>query len=110
MRLVNLTPHAISLSLLNGEIVTLPSEGNARISTSPGESSYLEGIPVPLVGPSVFGPVMGLPEPQEGVIYVTSMLVAQRVLRPDVVSPDTGPTALRVDGQIVAVRNLVRWV
>lgn len=43
-------------------------------------------------------------------IYVVSALVASRCAgRPDVYSPDTGPTAIRDDeGRIVAVRGLVR--
>jgi len=36
-------------------------------------------------------------------------LVAQHVRRPDVLAPDTGPTAIREGGQIVAVTRLQRF-
>jgi hypothetical protein len=57
-----------------------------------------------------FGQIENLPEPTDGVIYITSSLVAQAAQRVDVVSPDTGPTAIRENGQIVAVRGLQAFV
>jgi hypothetical protein len=60
---------------------------------------------VPLVRQE-FGEIENLPDSVDGVIYVTSTLVAQRAKRPDVVSPDTGPKAIRENGQVVAVRAL----
>ena len=70
----------------------------------------VESCTVSFNRPVLYGEVEGLPEPQPGVLYIVSMLVAQRVMRADVVSPDSGPTAIRENGQIVAVRALNRHV
>lgn len=106
MNIVNLTPHSISLADEAGNIVDTfaPSGKVVRMATSQevvGEA--VAGVPLRR---TVFGEVSGLPEPQEGVLYLVSSLIAQRVQRADVVSPDTGPTAVRKDGQVVAVRAL----
>ena len=50
-----------------------------------------------------------LPAPVAGVVYVVSALVADRARRSDVVSPDTGPSAIRDGGQIVAVTGFTVW-
>lgn len=109
--LINLTPHTINLCNKEGEVVmSIPSSGNARVSVKPGQASYFDGVPVPVFSPSVYGEVQDLPDPVEGIIYIVSMMVAQRCPnRVDVVGPDSGPTAVRKDGQIVGVRGLVRY-
>jgi hypothetical protein len=55
------------------------------------------------------GQVSGLPEAQPDTIYIVSgmVLAAMNGSRPDVVAPDTGPDAIRENGQIVAVRGFV---
>ena len=101
---INLTPHEIRVRLTNGEEFKFaPSGQAARVSVTSEKVAEPEGIPVLR---QVFGAVQGLPEPEEGVIYITSTLVAQVAKRVDVVSPDTGPTAIREAGQVVAVRGL----
>ena len=109
MKLVNLTPHAISLANEAGEIVTtIPPSGTiARVATVSAKLDEIDGVPVNLQS---FGEVSGIPEPEEGVRYITSTLVAQAARRPDVLAPDTGPTAVRKDGQVVAVRAFVAFV
>jgi hypothetical protein len=69
---------------------------------------------VPVVS-TEFGEVKNLPDSQDGVIYVTSIIVVQAVrgLRDDVVAPDTGPSAVRFadgpsKGQIKGVRRFTR--
>jgi hypothetical protein len=59
---------------------------------------------------AVFGPVQNLPDPQPGVIYIVSALVAQAAKRADVVSPATGHPLARRDqnGQIISVPGFVR--
>jgi hypothetical protein len=101
---VNLTPHAISVADSEGNVVmTLPPSGHvARVATSQEVVWELVGRPVTR---TVFGEVTGIPEPVEGTVYLVSTLVAQAARRSDVVSPDTGPTAVRKDGQVVAVRG-----
>lgn len=56
-----------------------------------------------------FGEVSGLPAPKEGTVYIVSALVlGQCKDRSDVVAPDTGPDAVRENGQIRAVRGFVQ--
>ena len=118
-RLVNLTPHAICLQTSTGERVTLPPPPKgeeARVSTSPGPALAGYDCLVPVHGPSVYGPVEGLPAPMDATIYVVSLMVAARCPeRADVVAPGTGPLdgAIRhpdgpQKGQIAAVTRLVR--
>jgi hypothetical protein len=101
---INLTPHAISVANSEGGVVmTLPPSGNvARVATS--QEVVWELVERPVTR-TVFGEVTGIPAPAEGIVYLVSTLVAQAARRPDVVSPDTGPTAVRKDGQVVAVRG-----
>jgi hypothetical protein len=52
------------------------------------------------------------PSPQPGVYYLVSSRVASHPAlrgRQDVLSPDTGPTAFRQNGQIIAVTRLARF-
>ena len=128
MRIVNLTPHAINLIVNSRKAVqcqntgeeifeeaetltTLPSEGVARVSTNRRAiwPAALTGSGIRVTA-QTFGAVEGLPEPQEGVVYVVSAMVltALNNSRPDVFAPDTGPDAVRENGQIVAVRGLVQ--
>jgi len=106
---VNLTPHAISLANEAGEIIaTFPPSGEvARLTTDSVEVGSLLGAPIKK---TVYGEVSGVPDPQEGVVYLVSALVAQATKREDVVAPDTGPSAVRnADGQVVAVRGFITF-
>lgn len=100
---VNLTPHDIRVENCNTEIVTFPSQGVARLATK--QSSTLVGEFS--FSRTEYGAIEGLPEPIDGTIYIASMLVAQAAKRSDVVSPDSGPTAQRKDGQIEFVRGFI---
>ena len=96
--IINLTPHIVRLN--SGEEFP-PSGTVARVS-----SSYKE------VDPGMyrveFGEVVGLPEPQEGTLYIVSGLVAAATERKDVVSPATGhPEAVRKEGQIYSVPGFI---
>ena len=54
--------------------------------------------------------VQNLPEPEDGIVYIVSALVAAAChARKDVVSPATGhPNAVRKDGQVYSVPGFVR--
>lgn len=109
MKLINLTPHEI---VINNK--ALPASGQiARVKVEQVEVSTLtlDGHVLPVVVNS-YGEVEGLPAPQDGVGYIVSGLVlqaleAQGIYRGDVYAPDTGPTAIRENGQIKAVTRLV---
>lgn len=99
---VNLTPHEIVVRVGDKEIRIKPSGNIARCEVKQREWAYANGIPVVK---TEYGEITGLPQKTGNHIYITSSLVASRVPeREDVVSPDTGPTAIRNEaGQIIAV-------
>ncbi len=106
MKIVNLTPHDINIIGEIGEVVqTFPASGElARCSVSREQVDAINSVPV---NRTVFGEVTGLPEQQEGVVYVVSALVAQAVDgRDDVVIPDD---AVRDEqGRIVGCRAFAK--
>ena len=108
VRFVNLTPHEIVVRREDGSALMVASSGLAARCTASSEVvGEIDGVKVVR---STFGPVEGLPEPQDGTIYIVSSMVAQQVPgRDDVVAPDTGPTAIREAGQVVAVKRFQRF-
>ena len=94
MEIINLTPHTIVVAAdFNSSRVEFPSEGIARVSSTATKVDTVNGIEVVT---TTYGEVEGLPEPQEGVVYLVSMVVGQVPaikLRPDVLCPDTSPVA-----------------
>ena len=76
---VNLTPHEIRVigAGPNGADVIIPASGEvARCESSRTVMGYVNNIPV---NRTVMGEVQGLPEAVEGVIYITSKIVAEAV-------------------------------
>ena len=112
LRIVNCTPHAITLR--GAEDVTIPPSGMvARVFSTPGVLESIPGCPVPVAGAQTFGEVVGLPDRTPDTLVIVSgvVLAALRGSRPDVVGPGTGPNdgAVRDDqGRVVAVTRLVR--
>lgn len=107
MNIINLTPHNIVIALDNEHITLPPTAPPARCAIRSERIGEINGIPVVS---SVFGDVENLPSPQPDTVYVVSTVIAQRVARADVLSPDTGPTAIRENGQVIAVRALQSFV
>lgn len=108
---INLTPHTINVwedigTLGGGRVVSIFSRGVARCATVRQALPDVAGVRLVR---QAFGAVENLPEPVEGVVYVVSALVLSALggSRPDVVAPDTGPDAIRENGQVVAVRGFV---
>lgn len=102
-KLVNLTPHAIKL---NDGTEVPPSGTVARIASSYSEFNSDR------VAEVVFGEPVGLPEPEEGTLFIVSGLLASALkgVRSDLVSPATGhPAAVRDEsGRIQSVPGFVR--
>ena len=101
MTLINLTPHEIVL-LVQGTRTSWPPEGGIlpRVATT---TTLVEGFGLPCVH-TVMGEVESLPEPIPGTVFIVSTMVAQAAThRADLVSPDTGPTAIRENGQVKGV-------
>ena len=106
MEIVNLTPHAIAVELSDGRRIFAPSGSIARVDSKSAVIGNFDGVPV---SRATLGAVTGLPPAADGVVYLVSAMVAQAAQRADVVSPDTGPTAIRENGQVVAVRGFTAW-
>lgn len=106
VRLVNLTPHSITVVGDSGEtILTIPSAGVARCSVKKERVATIgindHNIPVSWV---TFGEVVDLPEPQDGTIYIVSRAVAEaRRDRDDLLVPDD--LVRDEEGRIVGCRG-----
>lgn len=110
--IVNLTGHKLRLTDGRG-IVVIPADGRARVVSQSETAGYVDvdGLSHPLVITKLHtSEVVGLPEPQPGVLYVVSGLVASQVPgRDDVVAPgqiDRDP----VNGRVVGCRGFVKSV
>src|SRR5690606_18546828 len=104
MRIVNLTPHPVTLVTANGdEVVIQPEETPVRIPTTATPAGEVNGIPV--VEERLGDADSVLPAPQPGVVYVVSRPVAERANRPDLVVPTQ---VERINGRPVRARALAR--
>ena len=104
MELINLTPHSIVVEGLG----TFESQGIARVSSTQNVIGSINGIGLV---ETVLGDVVGLPEMEEGKMYIVSGMVLSALngARIDVVAPDTGNTAIRNEkGQIIAVTRFTK--
>lgn len=112
MELINKTPHVINLVCEDGTKIGLdPVLPTPRVSSSSVKTaSYIvtdsDGNEHEVMREApVFGEVIDLPEPQEGVIYIVSMLVAARAVgRNDLVSP--GRQLRNEAGQVIGCAGL----
>lgn len=110
--MMNLTPHTINVvDGVDGETLhaIAPSGQVARVAATPviqGTLGLPGGVVVPVTSTS-YGDVEGIP-PVGGEKFLVSSLVLDRLgpeYRGQAFAPDTGPTALRKDGQVIAVRQ-----
>lgn len=114
--MVNLTAHPINLILGQNSAITIkPSGTRARIETCTIEESkeieVTEGIVIniPIKGYNDNN-IVGLPDPEEGTIYIVSFAVARQARRPDVISPMTDDSALRdAEGNVVGVKYFQKF-
>ena len=105
MPIVNLTDLTIRLADENDEVYKTFEPGDGSITVrSRGEEDEVDGAPIEVT--YVTG-VEGLPEPEDGTYYLVPQPVAYVLNRPDLLMPDTGPSAIREeDGKVYAVRRL----
>ena len=107
---VNLTPHDIVVQRDDGVRVTFAATGKvARVAVTREDVKSRTGYRITR---QIFGQVEGLPcgpDVDRDAIYIVSALVLSALGKDcyGVVAPDTGPDAIRVNGQIVAVRGFV---
>jgi len=104
MRFVNLTPHAINVMHDSGHVVTIQPDGTvARVSMAGMHVANIGGFDISRQSP---GPVVGLPAPTDGVMWIVSAMVRTACPdRLDVVSP--GDLVRNDAGVIVGCRNFV---
>jgi hypothetical protein len=104
MRIVNLTPHPVNL-LVDGAMVEVSSTGLARCSVTIEELSQVAGIRIVR---TLYGQVQGLPEPEEGTIYIVSALVLAALAgsRDDVFAP--ADYIRNEAGQVVGAKALTK--
>jgi len=108
-KMINLTKHPISLIGKAGITEIPPSGKIARIKFKKKSLRLVEGLPVPVNPLSEPEFIEGLPDPQEGTVYLVSRLVITHIRsRPDVFAPDTswGSTVRNNFGDIVGVTRL----
>jgi len=115
MKLINLTPHEITLYDREGKkvLARIPSSGEARVKVEQELVGwvFLEGnLKIPVYA-SMFGEVIGLPdpEPETETIFIVSFPVLQAMAgkRQDLVSPDTTPNGVVRDpnGKVLGVKS-----
>jgi len=110
VKFVNLTPHEVVV-FDSGQNIILkipPSGQTARVSVTSMVIGEINGIPVRR---TIYGDVIGLPEPRDNTFYVVSTLVLlalkeKGIVRGDVVAPDTSIDSVVRDseGRIIGVR------
>ena len=99
MQFINLTTHDLTIVLENGDDLVLPASGEvARVTFSTQQVDEVDGIPI---YKTIYEPeVIGLPEPQDGTIFIVSSLAAQTAKRHDVLAPTK--LIRDNDGQVIA--------
>lgn len=115
MRIVNLTPHQVAISMPNGTVVQYPPAGVvARVEVKQEKIEFINAAgepshPFPIVSNTFSEEIVNLPPPEEGTWFIVSGLVRTALgdTREDVLAPDTGATAIRENGQVVAVTRMV---
>ena len=103
---INLCKHSVA-GLVNGEVMTFPAVVNgkdANVSVKTVNKGTLGGFA--LVG-TEFGEVKNLPEPIENTVFIVNGMVFERCSeRKDIIAPDSGPSAIRENGQ---VKHVIQW-
>jgi len=107
--LINLTPHAITLRTETGDVIIPPSGQVARVSTVTIDTGLMiNGVKVIR---NSYGDVQGIPVDHNGIplpcIVSGMVLAALPSGTPNVYAPATGATAIRENGQVIAVTELV---
>jgi hypothetical protein len=108
VKLVNLTPHPVTIRVGEVELTVPPSGKIARVKEeviTVGEVE-VEGVKIPLRVKRLAEEVENLPPPEEGKVYIASFLAAQAAWaagRKDVVA--TGDPVRDEQGRIVAISS-----
>jgi hypothetical protein len=90
LTIVNLCgDHLIRIKTLDDRIIESEYAGEcARVNFKQVQVGTIDGVPI---FKNMGGKVSGLPQPQDGTVYVVSRLLAEYVKRPDVCCPNSSP-------------------
>lgn len=108
---LNLTPHPLYVKAQDGEYVIIPPSGDvARVvyDRFPPEQVRIDGYEVSVAVAGAPREIVGLPEPEEGVILIVAKAVADAAPahRGDLMSP--GKLIRDEDGNVVGCDGLTR--
>ena len=108
MKLVNLTPHSVTL-IGNERTLTVPPSGTvARCATDRRvvDTIVVDGVVIPVTA-TTMGDIEGLPPAEPGTLLIVSRVVAEAAReRTDLVIPDD--TVRDEQGRIIGCRALAR--
>ena len=111
-RIINLTGNDITIVGNYRQVVAMipRSKNPATIHFEREVIRMVNGkIPLVKIPPELIW-IEGVPDPEPGVIYVVSSIIAHHLKRPDVVSPDTAPGgAVKSNGRLIGVRGFQSW-
>lgn len=106
-KLRNLTPHPIRIADQDGNIVReLPSEGVLRLGSSRRLIDVVDGIPIQS---SSFSIPEDIERPGKDEYFIVSAPAAAAIKDPRYIAPDTGYTAIKEGGRVVAVRGFLSF-
>jgi hypothetical protein len=102
-KFINLTPHTLNIVKADGSIMDIPPDGKiARVASSSTVVATINDINI---SQQTFGDVIDLPDAQDGVVFIVSRMVKDRVAhRSDVLVP--GAPVRDADGKIVGANGL----
>jgi len=106
VKIINATPHDITVITEKGTTVYPRSGIIARVETTQTLAVEINGIPL---FQQEFGKVEGLPEPEFRVMYIVSGMVLQasKGVRDDLIAPNTAKAVRNDKGEIIGVPSFV---
>ena len=105
MPIINLTNVTVRLADADDEVYATfePDDRSVEIKAS-GDEEEIDGVPIEITRVTGFD---GLPDEEDGTFFIVPQPVAYTSNRPDFVTPDTGPSAIRdEEGEVYACRRL----
>ena len=103
MNVINLTPRNIRIKWDDNIVRNYPPSGRvARVAIQDRITGELDGIPVRY---GEMGGITGLPEQEEGTVFIVSSSVLQNSERPDLVTLDTVDATRDEEGDLASIRG-----
>ena len=103
MKIINLTSHEVVVLCEDGTRKVFPPSGQvARVEIEDVCLGQIDGIPI---NKGKVKEIAGIPEAQDGTMYIVSLFVLQNSDRKDLIAPDTNSAVRDDKGRITAVRG-----